>query len=152
MIGILKGSIVNTDKDFFAVHGLNGLTDMSVSNCLFCDSVDSNFLLPIKTNTLHRAHISNFNGILITDDLLLAQELIYTTYAKKRFIYLYHLEWPFIDDLRFTHLKSLFLSDHIELIARSKQHAQLIEKLFKAPKYIMSEWNHQTLREIDENE
>ena len=44
MIGILKGSIVNTDKDFFAVHGLNGLTDMSVSNCLFCDSVDSNFL------------------------------------------------------------------------------------------------------------
>ena len=152
MIGILKGSVVNVDKDFFAIHGLNELTRTSVSNCLFCNDIDNGFVLPVNTNVLHRAHISNFNGILITDDLLLAQELIYTTYAKKRFIYLYHLEWPFIDNLQFKQLKSLFLSEHIELIARSKQHAQLIGQLFKPPKYIMSEWNHETLRKIDENE
>ena len=81
-----------------------------------------------------------------------SQDLLYATYAKKRYIYLYHLEWPFINGLKFAHLARVFLNDSVELIARSQEHFELIEHLFKRPKHIMQEWDYTKLIEIDENE
>ena len=152
MIGILKGTVHNTDRDFFAIKNLNRLARTHTTGCLFCNDVVPNFVLPIHTNRLHRAHVFNFDGIIITDTLMEAQDLLYTTYAKKRFIYLYNLDWPYISNLQFTHIRSILLNDNIELIARSGFHAKLIEKLFKAPKYIMPEWDYKILMEIDKNE
>ncbi|MAF24224.1 hypothetical protein CL634_01355 [bacterium] len=152
MIGILKGSLDNKDKDFFAVHSLNQLSKTKNSSCLFCDNISDNFVLPLQTNVLQRTHMFNFNGIIICDDLMLSQDLLYATYAKKRFIYLYHLDWPYIQGLKFGHLKRVLLHESIELIARNEGHYQLIEHLFKKPRYIMAEWDYSTLIEIDENE
>ena len=81
-----------------------------------------------------------------------SQNFLYTTYAKKRFLYLYHLEWPYINNLMFGHLNKILLNDNIELIARSKTHARLVEQLFKKPKYIMPEWDFNILVEINNNE
>ena len=94
----------------------------------------------------------NFNGTVITDDLMRSQDLLYAPYAKKRFLYLYHLDWPYIQDIKFAYINRVLLNDSIELIARSESHASLIEKLFKKPKYIMSEWDDKVLVEIDNNE
>ena len=106
----------------------------------------------IKSNMLKKSHMFNFNGILITDDLMESQNFIHSTYAKKRFLYLYHLDWPYIKGIRFAYLEKVLLNDNIELIARSESHASLIESLFKKPKYIMPEWDHKVLIEIDNNE
>jgi len=152
MIGILKGPVDNKDKDFFALYNLNRLSKTKHGACLFCDHISDNFALPAETNVLQRTHVFNFNGIVITDDLMYAQDLLYITYAKKRFIYLYHLDWPYIQELKFAHLNRILLHENIELIARSEEHFQLIEHLFKKPRYIMAEWDYHTLIEIDENE
>lgn len=152
MIGILKTKIQNKDNDFFAIMGLNKIFETPITSCLFCNAVDDSFILPIKTNILHRSNAYSFDGIIITDDLLCAQDLLHTTYAKKRYIYLYHLEWPYIPNLEFRHIKQILLNDNIDLIARSEHHANLIERLFKSPKYIMPEWDYKTLMEIDKNE
>ena len=152
MIGILKTSLQNIDKDFFAIHNLNKLTETTTSSCLFCDNINDGFPLQISTNVLHRSHAFYFNGILITDDLTRSQDFINTTYAKKRFLYLYHLEWPYINNLQFAHIQRSMLNNNIELIARSQSHAELIESLFKKPKYIMPEWDYKTLIEVDQNE
>ena len=112
----------------------------------------NDFILPINTNVLKRTHIFNFNGVVITDDLMRSQDSVYTTYAKKRFLYLYHLDWPYIQDIRFAHLKKVLMNDNICLIARSDSHASLIEQHFKKPDYIMPEWDYKTLIEIDNNE
>ena len=152
MIGILKTSLQNIDKDFFAIHNLNKLTETTTASCLFCNNINDDFELQISTNILHRSHAFRFNGILITDDLTRSQDLINTTYAKKRFLYLYHLEWPYINNLHFAQIQRTMLNDDIELIARSHSHAELIENLFKKPKYIMPEWDYETLIEVDKNE
>ena len=153
MIGILKNDINNgNDKDFFAIDSLNKLTMSTTTACLFCDVIADDFKLPVNTNVLKRTHIFDFNGILITDDLMRSQDFLYTSYAKKRFLYLYHLDWPYIKGIRFAYLEKVLLNDNIELIARSESHANLIESLFKKPKYIMPEWDHKVLTEIDNNE
>jgi hypothetical protein len=152
MIGVLKGHVDNKDKDFFAVHSLNQLSQTKNSACLFCDHISDDFTLPIKTNVLQRTHVFNFDGIIICDDLMHSQDLLYATCAKKRFIYLYHLDWPYIQGLKFGHLDRVLIHDSIELIARNEEHCQLIEHLFKKPQYIMAEWDYNTLIEIDNNE
>ena len=152
MIGILKTSLQNNDKDFFTIHNINKLTSTNTTSCIFCDNIDPNFILPIKATVLQRANAFDFRGMLITDELVRAQDLINITYPKKRFLYLYHLEWPHITELKFTHIQRILLNDNIELIARSNSHAELIEHLFKKPKYIMPEWDYKTLIEINQNE
>ena len=152
MIGILKGNVGNKDRDFFAMYNLNKLSKTDTPCCLFCDYIDPNFVLPVDVNVLQRNHIFNFDGITITDDLALSQDFLYATYNHKRFLYLYHLEWPYINGLHFSHLKKVLLNDNIHLIARSDTHATVIEQLFKKPKYFMPEWDYGILREIDNNE
>ena len=153
MIGILKGDVDNTkDKDFFAIESLNRLAYTTTSACLFCDIISPDLTVSINTNVFKRAHMFNFNGTVITDDLMRSQDLLYAPYAKKRFLYLYHLDWPYIQDIKFAYINRVLLNDSIELIARSESHASLIEKLFKKPKYIMSEWDYKVLVEIDNNE
>jgi len=152
MIGILKGELVHADRDFFAVNALNQLTKTSTMGTLFCEYNHGNFQLPVETNVLQRIHAFSYDGILITDNLVRCQDLLHATYAKKRFLYCYHLDWPFINDIKFAHIKTVMLNDSIELIARSESHAELIESLFKKPKYIMEEWDYKVLVEIDNNE
>ena len=152
MIGILKSELANTDRNFFAIDALNKLTKTDTVATLFCDYSGQSFILPIETNLLQRAHAFHFDGILITDDLVRSQDLIYATYAKKRFLYCYHFDWPYINQPRFSYLNTLLLNENIELIARTEHHAKLIEQLFKKPKYIMEEWDPNVLIEIDNNE
>ena len=124
MIGILKGDVDNTkDKDFFAIESLNRLAYTTTSACLFCDIISPALTVSINTNVFKRAHMFNFNGIVITDDLMRSQDLLYAPYAKKRFLYLYHLDWPYIQDIKFAYINRVLLNDSIELIARSNSHA-----------------------------
>ena len=152
MIGILKTEIKTIHRDYFVVDNLNKLTYTTTNNSLFCNDVHPNFPLYINTNMLQRVSAHSFSGILITDELNLTQDLINITYAKKKFLYLYNLDWMYVQNPQFSFLKSALLNDRIELIARTKQHFDIIQGLFKTPKYIMSEWDYKTLIEIDSNE
>ena len=152
MIGIIKNQLTNTDKDYLAISSLNQLTYSTTNACIFCDSVDPSFQLPILTNMLQKVSAFSFQGILITDELSLAEELSNITYAKKRFLYPYHLDWTYTPNLQFTNIRKAFLNDNIELIARSTSHAQFLTNLFKPPKYIMPQWDQQVLIEINNNE
>lgn len=153
MIGIVKTQLTQSDHDFFLIHNLNQLAKTTTSSCLFCDEIANSWQSSaIETTLLHRAHAFTFDGILITDELLRCQDFHNIPIAKKRFLYLYHLNWPQIPSLQFKHIKRMLLNDNIGLIARSDSHAKLIEKLFKKPDYIMPEWNYNTLLEIDHHE
>jgi len=152
MIGILKTEIKNIDRDYFAIDNLNKLTYTTTNNALFCNDVHPNFPLYVNTTMLQRISAHSFSGILITDELNLAQDLLHITYAKKKFLYLYNLDWMYIQHPHFTFFKTILLNDNIELIARTQRQFSMIQNLFKTPKYIMPEWDYKTLIKIDQNE
>lgn len=152
MIGILKTQVSSKPQDASAIASINQLTNTSINTCLFCDNISDEFIGQIKTNILHRTNVSYFKGILITDELLRGQDLLTTSYAKKRFIYLYNLDWNKITPLRFANLANVLLHDYIDLIVQDEKSYQIVEQLFKAPKYIMKDWDTNTLIEIDNNE
>ena len=151
MIGIVKNNIQVQARDIMAIENINQLNDSNVNSCLFCNHVDQFFPLEINTTVLQKAQVLDFDGIVLTDDLLVAQELVNLPYARKRYLYFYDLDWKYINNFAFTHISNLVFNDNIELIARSKSHYDLIKKLFKKPSYIMEEWDYKTMQEIDQH-
>ena len=151
MIGIIKDTVQPLAKDIMAVENLNQLSDNNVNSYLFCNSIANSFPLEINTTVLQKAQVLDFNGIVLTDDLMVAQELIHLPYAIKRYIYFYDLDWKYINNFSFSHISNLLFHDNIDIIVRSKSHYNLVESLFKKPSYIMEEWDYKTLKEIDQN-
>ena len=152
MIGVLKNSVRNIDKDFFAIKNLNSLVNTTTNTCLFCNEIDPSFALEVRTNVLQKCFAHTFNGIIISDEFEGIEDLINISYAKSKFLYLYRLDWMYLNTIHYAMLKRGLLNEHIELIARNEHQAKIIEQIFKKPKYIMPEWNYQTLIEIDQNE
>ena len=152
MIGIYKSSINDSDQNFFMINNLNKLGHTSTQSCLFYDVQNIKISSQIHINTFPRVQALYFDDILITDELTEAPALLNIPNARKRFIYLYHLEWPYIQNTHFKQLESILINDNIELIARSESHSQLISQLFKKPKYIMPEWDYKSLIRIDQDE
>ena len=151
MIGVLKSTVTPSPKHILTVRALNQLSKDGVSSCLFYDFLPPQFPITVETNMLQKAEAFNFNEIVIADELILAQQLVNLVYAKKRYYYSYDLDWGRIDNFHFKHLKSLFMNDSIELIARSDSHYKVLSDLFKKPKYIMPNWNPDVLKEIDKD-
>ena len=149
MIGFLMNSVSNSPRNILAVKNINKLRNEGIETCLFCDIVDHKFSVPVETNVLQKAQAFNFDGTLITHDLSAAQDLQNMVYAKKRYIYLYDLDWTLIEAPRFAPTHSLLLNEHIELIARSNSHYKIISDLFKKPARIMKYWDVEQLKELD---
>ena len=149
MIGVLMGTVYDSPKNILAINNINKLRDAGIESCLFCDVVNRNFSVPVKTNVLQKAQVFNFNGTVITHDLAMTQELKNMVYASHRYIYLYDLDWMRIENLHFSQLRDSLMSDEVDIIARSESHYELISDLFKKPKHVMKYWDVNGLKELD---
>jgi hypothetical protein len=150
MIGVLTDKIQFNQKSIFLVKNFNQLNKTN-NCCIFCNEMH-NRPVDVHFNIMPQIKSYCFQGTLITDSLLLTQVLHYNIYTKKKYYYVWNLDWIHLDNLFFGQLKIPFYNNEIELIARSQSHADLLEKLFKKPKYIMEDWDWKVLQRIDEDE
>ena len=149
MIGVLMNTVYDSPRNLLAIKNMNRLREEGVETCLFCDIVNRDFSVPVQTNVLQKAQAFNFNGTIITQDLSAAQDMVNMVYAKKRYIYLYDLDWMMIESPLFSHTHSLLPNENINLIARSESHQKIITDLFKKPSHLMKYWDVKTLKELD---
>ena len=150
MLGILTDKIQFNQQSIFLVKNLNHLNKTN-SCCIFCNEM-YNRPVDIHFNIMQQVKSYWFQGSLITDNLLLTQNLNANIYTKKKYYYVWNFDWMHLEQLRFAQLIVPFYNDDIELIARSPSHADVLEKLFKKPKYIMEDWDWEVLKSIDEDE
>jgi len=150
MLGILTDKIQFNQQSIFLLKNCNELNKTN-SCCIFCNEMHSR-PVDVCFNIMQQIHSYQFEGTLITDNLLLTQNLNCNIYTKKKYYYVWNFDWINLEQLRFAQLRIPFYNDDIELIARSQSHAKLLEKLFKKPKYIMEDWDWEVLKRIDEDE
>jgi hypothetical protein len=87
-------------------------------------------------------------GVAIATDLTTAQRLIRVTGPKKKYFYIWNLEWVNMPNINYDIMSSIYNHKDIELIARSESHSKLIEKMWRKPKFIMDDFDVDTLRKI----
>ena len=89
-------------------------------------------------------HLWGFNGDIITTDV----ESTYTTLRiptiKRRFFYVWNLEWVYNRDY-FTYYSKVYNNDDVELIARSQSHFDILEQCWKKPIGIIDDFNYREI-------
>ena len=91
----------------------------------------------------------NFKGVLLSTSASLTHKLKTCIHAKKKLFYVWNLEW--ISNLNtYTYYRDVFMDEDVDLIARSEYHAELISQVWRKPKYIVDNFNHEQLKRIIE--
>jgi hypothetical protein len=84
----------------------------------------------------------NFDGTLIATSPQSAPLLLSALRPKDRYLYMWDLDWKFRDS-SFADNQNIYLNDKIDLISRSVDHDVMIESVWKKPKHIIREFDHE---------
>lgn len=87
----------------------------------------------------------SFDGIAIATDMYSAKLLLKCPGPKKRFFYVWNMEWAFEPNQQHAELAEIYLNSKLPLIARSKYHADILTKIWQPPVAILEEFNHEQL-------
>jgi hypothetical protein len=93
-------------------------------------------------------HSWNYDGVLISTSLPTTVILGSNIRAKKKYFYVYDLEWMFLQKPIFKQINGLYNNPDIELIARSQSHYDLLTKLWKEPVAIVDNFKYTDLMKL----
>ena len=111
----------------------------------FC--IDPN-KLNYQFSTLQESEVWGFDAPVIATDLQTASTLINTTGPTKKYFYVWDLEWMRMGGFKHKTLSKIYNNESLELIARSKRHAKIIEQCWRKPSHVMNDFSSTELLEI----
>ena len=120
-----------------------------------CNNLDSSYLytihidmIPTRCNfSIHpMEHAFDSQSIIVSTDRETTKFANKLFGVKKKFFYVYNLEWLY-DVKSLKENMEIYQSD-VELIVRSQEHFDIIKKLWKEPKHIIENFNHEEFAKI----
>jgi hypothetical protein len=95
-----------------------------------------NIIHPVQVPNFAHMNISesyDYNGNLVATSLNTAVKLLKCVGTRKRFFYVWDLEWTRPQNKNFAVINQIYNNPLVELIARSHTHSDLIELCWKKP-------------------
>jgi len=145
--GIMVNAIDMSQKGFYLVKSLNDIVDNdyhfspTVFYNEYSKSIDVN-----RFCALLDKEAWGYDGPVIATNLETANTLINCPCPKKKFFYVWDLEWLY-NTFPYQYLQQLYQGD-LELIARNERHSDIITKYWKKPIYIMDNFDTKILKKI----
>jgi hypothetical protein len=146
--GVMVNSVDMSQKCFYLVKHLNDLVDADymfspiVFYKEYAQGIDVN-----RFCTLLEQQVWGYSGVVIATSIETAETLIQCPCPTKKFFYVWNMEWLY-DQYSYSKLAHVYLNDELELIARNNEHASVIEKCWKKPKYIMDNFDTNILKQV----
>lgn len=147
-LGIMVNSLDLSQQGFYIIKQLNKIVDedYKFSPTVFykdyAKSIDVN-----RFCMLLEKEVWDYEGNVIATDLKTAQTLITCPCPRKKFFYVWNFEWVYNQNM-YLYLQSIYQNEELELIARTKDHAKVIQKCWKAPAYIMDNFEDTILKQL----
>ena len=89
----------------------------------------------------------DFEGALISTNLSTTRTSIECPRATRRLFYVWDLEWLYMKKPIFEKLSAIYQHKDVELIARSKEHYDILSKCWKKPAGIIEDFNYKQIVE-----
>ena len=89
---------------------------------------------------MEQTEVWGYEGNVIATCLESPETLLKVTGPKKKYFYLWDLEWTRTPARSYSKIKSIYQNPNIELIARSESHAELIATYWKKPIAIIKDF------------
>lgn len=128
---------------------INSFNRLSQEHDVYCFYTNpSPVVEPPSFSVMNIYHAASFHGNIFATDLFGGRILTNIKTKSRKFLYLWDLEW-IRSPMDFKDNLSVLNSPQLEIVARSADHALLIENYTnKIVKHVMSDWEPQTLLEI----
>ena len=146
-LGILIESLNISQQSMSLIVNCNRLSNDTDIDVIGFYEIYGQFPTPPHFSLIQNRNIWEFNGPIIATDIDSAYTLINCPLTPKKYLYLWNLEWIF-HPANFYYYNAIYNHKEIELIARSEYHKKIIEKIWKRPKFIMENFNHEVLAQI----
>lgn len=145
--GIMVNSLDLSQKSFYIVKHLNNTVDQ---DCQFSPIVFyKEYAKGIDVNrfcTLLEKECWGYDGVVLATSLETAETLLHCPCPVKKLFYVWDLDWLY-NTYTYPYLQAIYQSD-LELIARNKYHATVLEKCWKKPRYLMDNFDPAILTQI----
>ncbi len=89
--------------------------------------------LPMNFASMQVAEAWAFDGILVATDLSTAAKMLRFPCAMARLFYVWDLEWVRTASRSYRDLRGVYAHPDLQLLARSNEHATLIENCWRKP-------------------
>ena len=147
MIGIITETVdANFSYNYVLFNTLNKLSE-SYDCYLFTNKVVS---LPVKNKfaILQQIEAMNHSGILIGTSIFNAQIVAKCLTASQKYFYVWYPEWIIFNNFYNKQLNNIFYNEELNLITRSDNHFNLINRLFKSPIGTVYNWDIDDLLKV----
>jgi hypothetical protein len=105
-------------------------------------------IVPPKFGMLMDREMLGLDGVCIATDLKSAHKLLRSAGPKKKYFYVWNLEWIGNPSIRFKDMHDIYCNDQISLIARSQYHYDILAKTWKKPVAIMNNFSPDILKDV----
>lgn len=127
-IGILVNGLATSQMNYFAINNANTFIKKNTlaSITMFYETLQA----PCSLTEFPIMQICDawpFDGAVVATSLSTAVKAARLPSVSKRFFYCYDLEWLRISGRRFGDLVNIYRNESLSLIARSAEHAEIIE-------------------------
>jgi hypothetical protein len=128
---------------------INSFNVLSKDNSVCCFYTNlSPFVVTPNFAVMNVFHASSFHGNIFATNIFGAKVLTEIKSKSRKFLYLWDLEW-LRSPMDFKQTVNILNSPNIEVVARSNDHALLIENYTnKTVRHILSDWEPKKILEI----
>jgi len=147
-LGIITQQIANDQKHISIIKSLNTISEKERGlDCILFYADMGLMQEPNYFALMSIIETLDYDGILIATDIMSGLLLQNCLMAKKKYFYIWDLEW-YHTSRTSSFIQQLYTSDEVELIVRSEDHAKIVERIFKKPKHIIEEFNHEQIEKL----
>lgn len=156
-IGFLVPHLGVSHQSFRLIHNINEVTTNVVDPdiMVFYENLVRP-CYPLKFATSNIADAWNYSGNLITTTLSSAYKSIRFPAPSNKYFYVFNLEWIKMPNKLYENLAEVYQNPNLKLLARSQEHANLIEEAWARPvRAVIKDFNIDALAKVikeDENE
>ncbi len=127
-LGIAVKNLGPHQLAYYAIKNINlYCRDRCDMDCILFYENQSRPCLPMNFATMQIFESYCYDGIMVATCLSTADKVIKSPGNKKRFFYVWDLEWIRFANKHFNVLHGIYAHPSIQLIARSESHKKLIE-------------------------
>ena len=151
--GIITTALNLSQNNCSLTNNLNMLLNEYYTYCpiVFYQNLAKSPIIP-KFCQLQQQLAWGYKHTLISTDMETTNILINCINAKRKYFYVYDLEWIIQPNLNFQTLSYIYQNPTINLIARSQSHFDILKKIWKEPIAIIEDWNYKQLIRLIDND
>lgn len=149
-LGIALNNLGASLLNYCAITNINKFMKQNYKTDIICfyeNTIKQS--IPLDAASMQSVELWGYDGPVIATNLNLAHDICKIPSIKKRFFYVWDLEWYYMDDKNFEKLQEVYCNPDLTLITRNADYANILDSVWNANAYdIVEDFNLEKMMDI----